>query len=95
MRKKCGRNHKDECRYGTNSCFLCGNEGHFTNNCLVNPQNQFSSSQANQNQIRVGHNQFQNQANQFHAMQAQLDGLTITQGRLEATRYPKHNHIIL
>ena len=31
--EKCGRNHIGECRYGTNKCFRCGQEGHQVRDC--------------------------------------------------------------
>ncbi|XP_024018880.1 uncharacterized protein LOC112090859 [Morus notabilis] len=75
---KCGKKHLGECKAGTNICFTCGKEGHFSKDCYSNPQNR-----ANQNQQRV-QNQPRASGNQLHAIQATIDGPQISQGRLEA-----------
>jgi len=75
---KCGKKHPGECRAGTNVCYTCGKEGHFSKDCYSNPQNR-----ANQNQQRV-QNQPRAPGNQLHAIQATIDGPQISQGRLEA-----------
>ncbi|GMN35197.1 hypothetical protein TIFTF001_042187 [Ficus carica] len=37
---QCGKKHLGVCRSGTNACYLCGKEGHYTRNCTLNGQNQ-------------------------------------------------------
>ena len=58
---------------GSNACYLCGKEGHYARSCPLN-QNQ------NQNPQYPG----RNNTSQLHAVQANLEGPSISQGRLEA-----------
>ena len=37
---KCGKKHPGECKLGSNTCYLCGKEGHFAKSCYTNKQNQ-------------------------------------------------------
>ena len=67
----CGKRHPGVCRMGTNTCYLCGKEGHYARSC---PQNQNQNPQ----------NQNRNASGQLHAVQARLEGPEISQGRLEA-----------
>ncbi|GMN28963.1 hypothetical protein TIFTF001_041251 [Ficus carica] len=69
---RCGKKHPGVCKMGTNACYLCNKEGHYARNC---PQN-------NQNQNPQYPNW--NASSQLHAIQARLEGPSITQGRLEA-----------
>ncbi|GMN27490.1 hypothetical protein TIFTF001_041042 [Ficus carica] len=69
---KCGRKHPGICRMGSNACYLCGKEGHFAKNRTLNPQGQNPSYPS------------RNPNSQLHAVQAKLEGPSITQGRLEA-----------
>ncbi|GMN73861.1 hypothetical protein TIFTF001_053087, partial [Ficus carica] len=69
---KCGRKHPGICRMGSNACYLCGKEGHFAKNCTLNTQGQ--------NPLYPS----RNPNSQLHAVQAKLEGPSITQGRLEA-----------
>ncbi|GMN26995.1 hypothetical protein TIFTF001_044064 [Ficus carica] len=69
---KCGRKHPGICRMGSNACYLCGKEGHFAKNCTLNPQGQNPSYPG------------RNPNSQLHAVQAKLEGPSITHGRLEA-----------
>ncbi|GMN33951.1 hypothetical protein TIFTF001_041975 [Ficus carica] len=72
MCAKCGRKHPGVCRMGTNACYLCGKEGHYARSCTLNSQNQnppYLSRNAN---------------SQLHAVQARIEGPSISQGRLEA-----------
>ncbi|GMN58707.1 hypothetical protein TIFTF001_027788 [Ficus carica] len=69
---QCGKKHFGVCRSGTNACYLCGKEGHYTRNYTLNNQNpnpQFKS---------------RNSGSQLHMVQAKIKGPTIAQGRLEA-----------
>ena len=62
---------------GTNQCFNCGKEGHFSRNCPMGRQ-----GQGGQNQ------QQRQQRPQLHAAQASIEGPRINQGRLEAPQHP-------
>ncbi|GMN29048.1 hypothetical protein TIFTF001_044316 [Ficus carica] len=33
---QCGKKHLGVCRLGTNTCYLCGEEGHYARNCTMN-----------------------------------------------------------
>ncbi|GMN36472.1 hypothetical protein TIFTF001_042442 [Ficus carica] len=66
------RKHPGVCRMGSNACYLCGKEGHFAKNCTLNTQGQNPSYPSRNTNSRL------------HAIQAKLEGPTITQGRLEA-----------
>ncbi|GMN31790.1 hypothetical protein TIFTF001_041638 [Ficus carica] len=68
----CGKKHQGVCKMGTDACYLCGKEGHYARSC---PQN-------NQNQNPQYTNR--NVSSQLHAVQARLEGPSISQGRLEA-----------
>ncbi|GMN22800.1 hypothetical protein TIFTF001_051252 [Ficus carica] len=69
---RCGKKHPGVCKMGTNACYLCNKEGHYARNC---PQN-------NQNQNPQYPNR--NASSQLHAIQARLEGPSITQEKLEA-----------
>ncbi|GMN32545.1 hypothetical protein TIFTF001_044698 [Ficus carica] len=69
---KCGRKHPGVCRMGSNACYLCGKEGHFAKNCTLITQGQNPSYPSRNTNSRL------------HAVQAKLEGSTITQGRIEA-----------
>ncbi|GMN23727.1 hypothetical protein TIFTF001_050287 [Ficus carica] len=69
---RCGKKHSGMCKLGTNACYICDKEGHYARNC---PQN-------NQNQNPQYPNR--NVSSQLHAVQARLEGPSISQGRLEA-----------
>ena len=58
---------------GTNTCYVCGKEGHYARSCPQNNQTQYPPYQ----------NRNPNQQ-QLHAVQARLEGPPIAQGRLEA-----------
>ena len=68
----CGKKHLGVCRFGTNSCYVCGEEGHYARSC---PQN-------NQTESPPYQNQNPNQQ-QLHTIQARIEGPSIAQGRLE------------
>ena len=68
----CGKKHLGVCRFGTNSCYVCGEEGHYARSC---PQNNQTESPPHQNQ---NPNQ-----QQLHTIQARIEGPSIAQGRLE------------
>ncbi|KAL5578237.1 hypothetical protein UlMin_019936 [Ulmus minor] len=68
--KKCGKNHPGECRSGTNVCFICGKEGHFAKNCFA--------------KVDQGPNQPSIQGSRLNAAQVKMEGVPITQSRLEA-----------
>ncbi|GMN22191.1 hypothetical protein TIFTF001_040201 [Ficus carica] len=72
IRAECGKKHPEVCKMGTNACYICDMEGHYARNY---PQN-------NQNQNPQYPNR--NASSQLHAVQARLEGPSITQGRLEA-----------
>ena len=74
---KCGKSHQGECRMGTNQCFNCGKEGHFSRNCPMARQGQGGQIQ-----------QQRQQRPQLHAAQASIEGPRISQGRLEASQLP-------
>ena len=69
---KCERKHPGMCRMGTNACCLCGKEGHHAKNCNLNNEGQNPPYPS------------WNTSSQLHAVQARLEGPSITQGRLEA-----------
>ena len=70
---KCGKKHPGVCRQGTNTCYVCGKEGHYARSCPQNAQQQYQPY-PNRNP----------QHQQLHAVQATLEGPSIAQGRLEA-----------
>ncbi|KAL5545187.1 hypothetical protein UlMin_008971 [Ulmus minor] len=70
--KKCGKNHPGECRSGTNACFICGKEGHFAKNCFAKVD---QGDKINQPGI---------QGSRLNAAQVKMEGVPITQSRLEA-----------
>ena len=59
---QCGKNHYGECRLGTDSCFKCGQSGHFVIKC---PQIVYGSGsgvgQTEQRQFSAGRGQGQSQ----------------------------------
>ncbi|GMN22150.1 hypothetical protein TIFTF001_051183 [Ficus carica] len=69
---KCGKKHFGVCRMGTNACYLYGKEGHYARNCISNNQNQQYPNR--------------NSSNQLHTVQAQIEGPSIAQGRVEAPK---------
>ena len=72
--RNCGRIHPGECRKGTFSCYTCGQAGHFQKDC---PTLRTRGNLQPQQQLK-------NSAPQLHAMQAVIEGPSISQGRLEA-----------
>ncbi|KAL5583320.1 hypothetical protein UlMin_015762 [Ulmus minor] len=71
--KKCGRTHPGECRAkNPNICYRCGKERHYAKQCS-NPPN-----------LGNAPNQIKYPVPRAYAMQAQLEGPPINQGRLEA-----------
>ncbi|GMN30537.1 hypothetical protein TIFTF001_041475 [Ficus carica] len=69
---KCDKKHQGVCRMGTSACYLCGKEGHYARNCNQNFQN-LNPPYPNRNA-----------PSQLHAVQAKIEGPSISQGRLEA-----------
>ncbi|KAL5541879.1 hypothetical protein UlMin_009589 [Ulmus minor] len=71
--KKCGKPHQGECRArNLNMCYRCGKEGHYAKHC-TNPPNYGTAQPQNKNQTP-----------KTYVMQAQLEGPSISQCRLEA-----------
>ncbi|GMN33054.1 hypothetical protein TIFTF001_048241, partial [Ficus carica] len=68
MCTKCGKKHPGVCRMETNTCYLCGKEGHYARNCTQNPQNQNPPHPS------------RNTSSQLYTVQARLEGPSITQG---------------
>ncbi|GMN22281.1 hypothetical protein TIFTF001_047407 [Ficus carica] len=66
---KCGKKHPGVCRQGTNTCYVCGKEGHYARSCPQNTQQQYQPY-PNRNP----------QHQQLHAVQATLEGPSIAQG---------------
>ncbi|GMN71533.1 hypothetical protein TIFTF001_052695 [Ficus carica] len=69
---QCGRRHIGVCKFGMNICYLCDKEGHYARNCTLknqNPNPQFPNRDSD---------------HQLLAVQAKIEGLSITQERLEA-----------
>ncbi|GMN66556.1 hypothetical protein TIFTF001_035627 [Ficus carica] len=65
---KCGKKHPSVCRQGTNTCYVCGKEGHYARSCPQNTQQQYQPY-PNRNP----------QHQQLHAVQATLEGPSIAQ----------------
>ncbi|GMN36424.1 hypothetical protein TIFTF001_042434 [Ficus carica] len=65
---KCGKKHPGVCRQGTNTCYVCGKEGHYARSCPQNTQQQYQPY-PNRNP----------QHQQLHAVQATLEGPSIVQ----------------
>ncbi|GMN61688.1 hypothetical protein TIFTF001_030761 [Ficus carica] len=65
---KCGKKHPGVCRQGTNTCYVCGKEGHYARSCPQNTQQQYQPY-PNRNP----------QHQQLHAVQATLEGPSIAQ----------------
>ncbi|GMN22293.1 hypothetical protein TIFTF001_040221 [Ficus carica] len=59
---KCGKKHPGVCRQGTNTCYVCGKEGHYARSCPQNTQQQYQPY-PNRNP----------QHQQLHAVQATLE----------------------
>ncbi|GMN18713.1 hypothetical protein TIFTF001_046822 [Ficus carica] len=68
---KCGKKHLGVCRQGTNTCYVCGKEGHYARSCPQNTQQQYQPY-PNRNP----------QHQQLHAVQATLEGPSIAQGSM-------------
>ncbi|GMN36641.1 hypothetical protein TIFTF001_042481 [Ficus carica] len=65
---KCGKKHPGVCRQGTNTCYVCGKEGHYARSCPQNTQQQYQPY-PNRNP----------QHQQLYAVQATLEGPSIAQ----------------
>ncbi|KAL5538583.1 hypothetical protein UlMin_045492 [Ulmus minor] len=71
--QKCGKTHQGECRAGNpNMCYRCGKEGHYA---------KFYPNPPSYGNVPP---QSKGQAPKAYAMQAQIEGPPISQGRLEA-----------
>ena len=63
---KCGKNHYGECRLGTDSCFKCGQPGHFAKECQHIVSGSGSGvGQTGQRQFSAGRGQGQSQRGGF------------------------------
>ena len=80
MCAQCEKKHLGVCKLGTNVCYLYDKEGHCARNCILNNQNpkpQFPNK---------------NSDNQLLVVQAKIEGLSITQERLEAPEPQTQNY---